>query len=170
MHPSILLQPGTFTVLLAPEERLVQILHRHAPHFQRYLTLYVCGNYSRILNGIDRRCPEFSVQRAFTGFQLQKILAEAHQTIIWVEHDPTLYEENGVPVRLISLALKDAARTSAVVLCSPACDPVLCEMARFADRIFYLETADGRLPYRAQATGLSREKPPSQSQTRLEIF
>jgi hypothetical protein len=40
---------------------------------QRYKILFICGNYSRILNRLNRNFTELEVRRAFTVFQLMTI-------------------------------------------------------------------------------------------------
>jgi len=94
LHPSVTLESGTFSVVTAPEELVLRGLNG-TPALSRFLFLYVCGNYSRLLTGIRRRSAHFEVRRAFTLFQLLTILREAHHTIIFVEHDPSLYEDAG---------------------------------------------------------------------------
>jgi len=153
LSPSILLQPGTFTILIAPEEQFVRFINQHFPHLQRHLTLYISGNFSRILGRIDRGCTDFDVQRAFTGFQLISILREAHHSLIWLEHDPGLCDDEGAPVRLIAATLAEAAGTSTVILYAPAYDAALREMAGVADRIFCLLASDEDCFSRSSARG-----------------
>jgi DNA polymerase I len=94
LHPSVTLESGTFSVVTAPEELVLRGLNG-TPALSRFLFLYVCGNYSRLLSGIRRRSAHFEVRRAFTLFQLLAILREAHHTILFLEHDPSLYEDEG---------------------------------------------------------------------------
>jgi hypothetical protein len=166
MHPSVLLQPGAFSLLIAPGERVLRTFLQ-SPHLRRYLTLYVCGNYSRLLPGIDRSGTQFQIRRAFTGFQLMRILEEAHHTVVWVEHDPTLYDDAGVPTRHIAQAFKSAAERAAVVLYAPEYDAVMREISYRADRLFYLEDSTG-LPFH----GIAPVPPaqPIRDQTTLEVF
>jgi DNA polymerase I len=104
LHPSVTLESGTFSVVVAPEEPVLRGLNG-TPALSRFLFLYVCGNSSRLLTGIRRRSAHFEVRRAFTLFQLLTILREAHHTILFVEHDPSLYEDasprsRGAPSRV----------------------------------------------------------------------
>jgi hypothetical protein len=94
LHPSVTLESGTFAVVTAPEELVLRGLNG-TPALSRFLFLYVCGNYSRLLTGIRRRSAHFEVRRAFTLHQLLTILREAHHTVLFVEHDPSLYEDAG---------------------------------------------------------------------------
>jgi DNA polymerase I len=185
LHPSVTLESGTFSVVMAPEEPVLRGLNG-TPALSRFLFLFVCGNYSRLLTGIRRRSTNFEVRRAFTLFQLLTILREAHHTILFVEHDPSLYEDagprsRGVPSPLdgpgslqdpgyllpeVAGALAEAARTAAVVLYAPRPDPALSILARRADRVFCLEA--GERGHRAVRTG--RGLPPGGDQTTLEVF
>ena len=166
LHPSVTLESGTFSVVMAPEELVLRGLNG-TPALSRFLFLYVCGNYSRLLTGIRRRSAHFEVRRAFTAFQLLTILREAHHTVIFVEHDPSLYEDagprsRGAPSPLddpgtlrdpgilpeVAGALAEAARTAAVVLYAPRPEPALSALARRADRVFCIEAGErgGRAP------------------------
>jgi DNA polymerase I len=162
LHPSVTLESGTFSVVTAPEELVLRGLNG-TPALSRFLFLYVCGNYSRLLTGIKRRSAHFEVRRSFTLFQLLSILREAHHTIIFVEHDPSLYEDAGGLLPEVAGALAEAGRTAAVVLYAPRPDPTLRALARQADRVFCLEAGDrGPRP--------ARGPPPGGDQTTLEVF
>jgi DNA polymerase I len=162
LHPSVTLESGTFSVVTAPEELVLRGLNG-TPALSRFLFLYVCGNYSRLLTGIRRRSAHFEVRRAFTLFQLLTILREAHHTILFLEHDPSLYEDAGPLLPEVAGALTEAARTAAVVLYAPRPDPALSLLARRADRVFCLEGGS-----RAARSG--RGFPPGGDQTTLEVF
>ena len=165
LHPSVTLESGTFSVVLAPEELVLRGLNG-TPALSRFLFLYVCGNYSRLLTGIHRRSAHFEVRRAFTLFQLLTILGEAHHTVIFVEHDPSLYEDAGSLLPEVAGALAEAAQTAAVILYAPRQDPALSALARRADRVFCVEAGEKGL--RAARTG--RGLPPAGDQTTLEVF
>ena len=92
LHPAITLGFRAFHVLVAPVQMLVEALNSHL-NLQRFEVLYVCGNYSRILSGLDRRFTALEVRRAFTAFQLMTILEENRHTLLILEHDPLLYED-----------------------------------------------------------------------------
>ncbi|MCX6698226.1 MAG: hypothetical protein NTV84_11930, partial [Methanoregula sp.] len=85
------LYPGTFNAVIAPEKVMVFALNSNAD-LQRFLFLYVSGNYSRLLTAIDRTSKNFEVRRSFTAHQLFTILKEASHTVVLVEHDPTLFD------------------------------------------------------------------------------
>ena len=60
------IQAGTFNVLVSPEELALRAL-RGVVVPGRFLVLYVCGNYSRLLSRIGLRVAEFDIRRAFTS-------------------------------------------------------------------------------------------------------
>jgi hypothetical protein len=138
LHPLIAIESGTFTVIIAPVEMITQALNT-CPAIQRYLTLYICGNYSRILSDIHRTCTNFVIQRAFTSYQLLTVLQESHHTIIFLEHDPSLYEDDRKMLFPVAMALKEAARTADVICYAPVHDSSSRRLAKQADRVFYFE-------------------------------
>jgi len=70
--PTVSLLPETFSVLIAPVELLAGALNSHL-ELQRYKILFISGNYSRILNRLNRNITELEVRRANTLFQLMTI-------------------------------------------------------------------------------------------------
>jgi hypothetical protein len=72
---------------------------------------FINGNYSRILNRLNRNITELEVRRAFTVFQLMTILEENHHSFLIVEYDPLLYEDaEKRMVEYLAQALKLQAR------------------------------------------------------------
>ena len=159
LHPSVSLTPNTFSVLVAPGEVLAGAINGH-PELQRCKTLFICGNYSRILSRLDRNVTVLDVRRAFTVFQLMTILEENHHSLLIVEHDPLLYEDAGEMVEYLAQALKQASREATVLLYAPAMDPHLQKLTELADRVFciYSEPAAsrGRGKAEARAPGAQR--------------
>jgi hypothetical protein len=150
LHPAITLQTGTFNAVIAPEETILAGINDNRV-LQRFLFLYVSGNYSRLLTGINRRSVNIEVRRAFTAFQLLQILRESYHTILFVEHDPSLYEGAEELAGQVGEALKEVGSHALVVLYTPRPDSSFEKMTRFADRVFYLATGAG--------PGAGREKP-----------
>jgi DNA polymerase I len=171
LHPSVTLSSGTFSALVAPEELVLAGLNDN-PVLKRFLFLFICGNYSRLLTGINRRSVSIEVRRAFTAFQLLTILRESYHTIIFVEHDPTLYEGAGdEAVGQVAEALKSAGQGSVVVLYAPAEDPPFSEMAQLADRFFALSSLpDPPLPRARRAGKVRHPAALARGQTTLEGF
>jgi len=163
------IQAGTFNVLVSPEELALRTL-REAVGPGRFLVLYVCGNYSRLLSRINLRTAEFGIRRAFTSSQLLSILDDAHQTFVFLEHDPSLFAESEEMVEYASIALKELSRESTVVLYAPAFDGTLQKIAKKADRVFCFEAVElgrrSRRPARRSAPGDAR----LDGQSTLEVF
>jgi len=112
--PAVTLQTGSYNAVAAPTDLILAALNSDG-ELQRFMFLYVSGNYSRILNGVHRT-KNFDVRRAFTAFQLVTILSEAYHTVILVEHDPTLYDgpERNMLMAQVTCALKSAAEEAMV--------------------------------------------------------
>jgi DNA polymerase I len=134
------LLPGTFNAVIAPERVIVSALNSHAD-LQRFLFLFVCGNYSRLLSSINRTSANFEVRRAFTAHQLFTILKEASHTIVFVEHDPTMFDGAEKMITPVSAALRDAGREALVILYTPSVDRPFLALVRSADRIFQITPA-----------------------------
>jgi hypothetical protein len=168
LHPAITLGFRAFHVLVAPVQMLVEALNGHL-NMQRFEVLYVCGNYSRILSGLDRRFTALEVRRAFTAFQLMTILEENRHTLLILEHDPLLYEDARKMVEYVSLAMKEASKSSIVLLYSPASDSFLEEMMNYADRVFYFVEGP-RAATRPSAKNCRKAQAGFESQTTLGAF
>jgi len=151
------IQPWAFNVLVAPEDIAIGLLRSRLGQ-GRFLSLYVCGNYSRLLSGINLRNVELDVRRAFTASQLLSIAEEAHHTFVFIEHDPTLYSESDGMTEYVSLALRELSRESTVVLYSSGLDDQLRAISIKADRVFCLERSLARSerPQRREAHGRVR--------------
>jgi hypothetical protein len=128
--------------------------------------LYVSGNYSRILDKLDRRFTELGVLRAFTAHQLLTILKEAYQTLIILEHDASLFEDASEMAEYVGHALKGASEGSAVLLYSPWTDPHIEEISKFADRVFVFNKVHKYVYKRA----LKKVTPGPRGQRTLEAF
>ncbi len=165
LYPTITLRSRSFNALLAPREMFIQALNRNL-NLQRFRVLYVSGNYSAVLSRLDRRFEALEIRRGFTVFQLMTILEEAHHSLIFVEHDPLLYEDAQEMAEYVSRALMEAARDATVLLYSPGADPFLEELIKNADRVFYFDERP-----RSEAGIAAKASPRAQkSQTTLEAF
>ena len=136
--PGITTEANSFTMLIAPEEVASEAVENHI-NSRNFTFLYICGNFSRVLSRIRDRCINFDVRRAFTVFQLLKILEESHHSSIFIEHDPVLYEDNRDLLEYVSLALRDVSNRSTILLYSPFPDSFLSEISLKADRIILVE-------------------------------
>ena len=137
LQKGLVLQPGTFNAVIAPECVVISMINTNAD-LQRYLFLFVGGNYSRILSGVHRTATNFDVQRAFTAHQLFIILSTASHTFIFVEHDATLYDGAWDMITSIAGALLEISRESTVILYSPTPDRAFRALIRDANRVYFL--------------------------------
>jgi len=134
LSKGITLHPGTFTAVIAPEKKILAALNSNRD-LQRFLFLYVCGNYSRILSGISRTSTNFEVRRPFTAEQFLTVINEVGHTIVFIEHDPTLFDGAGRMLEPVGSALGQAGREALVILWAPASDRSFAALARQADRV-----------------------------------
>jgi len=153
----VTIHPGSFTAVIAPERRILLALNGNKD-LQRFLFLYVSGNYSRLLTGISRTSGNFEVRRPFTADQLLSVINESGHTILFVEHDPTLFDGAERLYEPVASALKQAGREALVLLWAPENDRSFAALARRADRIIEIIAEDkgpkgyglpGRRPGRA---------------------
>lgn len=145
------LYPGSCNAVVAPVNVMVSAINSNAD-LQRFLFLYIGGNYSRVLSGIHRDSTNFEIRRAFTAHQLLSVLREVSHTIVLVEHDPTLFEGAEKMLAPVAGALKDAGRESLVILYAPAIDRTFATLMRQADRIIEIAAPEDlslRVPPRA---------------------
>jgi DNA polymerase I len=131
----IVLSPGRFYAIVAPIETMLAGLNDN-PVIGRYTTVLIGGNFSRLLNGINRTSGNFEIRRAFTVHQLLTILREEYHSIVIVEHDPTLYEDAGEVKRVVPPTMKDVSHDSIFVLYAPKMDRHFAYLAHTADHIF----------------------------------
>ena len=104
LHPAINLDMRAFHILVSPLQMLMRALNDHLD-LQRFEVLFICGNFSRILSGLDRRFASLQVRRAFTVFQLMAVLEDSRHTLLIIEHDPLLYEDAEEMVEYVSQAM-----------------------------------------------------------------
>ena len=145
-------------------ELFIEMLNRNLDPY-KFSTIYVCGNYSAILTHLHRKFEDLNIRRAFTVFQLMTVLEEAHHSLIFIEHDPLIYEDAQEMAWYLSKAMKEAANEAAVLLYAPGVDPSFEELTKDADRIYYFAEAPRDAP-RMQAKAFSKMK----NQTTLGAF
>ena len=133
---------------------------------QRYKILFISGNYSRILNRLNRNFTQVEVRRAFTVFQLMTILEENHHSFLIVEHDPLLYEDAGEMVEYLAQALKQTSREATILLYAPALDPQTQKMTEQADWMFFFY----EMPNHQQKTGQKTDLKMPIAQKTLEAY
>ncbi|MBO8182827.1 MAG: hypothetical protein H0Z28_08555 [Archaeoglobus sp.] len=142
---------GGLTALRSPVEVAV-VAVRNYLEIHPFSMLYICGNYSRVLDHLDR---DFDVRRAFTAYQLFSILEDVYQDVVFIEHDPLLFDvfgrgkngdENGSNVNAdyslaenLSLAIRDVAKGRLIIYYSPFNDPFFNLIAKNSDRVLIFE-------------------------------
>jgi hypothetical protein len=164
------LHPCTFNAVIAPEKMMISALNSNTD-LQRFLFLYVSGNYSRLLSSINRSSKNFEVRRAFTSHQLFTILKEVSHTVLLIEHDPTLFDGAQEMIPQIAGMLKDIGRESLVIVYTPSIDRSFSVLMRQADHIIEFAPADdfvGTPQYRSPRSHRSRESLPYAQRT-LEV-
>lgn len=166
LRSPLTLTPNSFSVLIAPTEVLVDSLNYNLKELERLQVLYVSGNYSRILDKLDRRFTELDVRRAFTAHQLMTALKEAYQTLIILEHDPSLFEDASEMAEYVGQALKEVSNGSSVLLYSPWTDRHLDCISKFADRVFVFSEVHKYVCRRAS----KKAKPGPRGQRTLGAF
>lgn len=158
LRKGITLRQGTFTAIIAPERTLIAALNT-APELDRFLFLFVCGNYSRLISHIGRESANFEVRRPFTADQFLAVINESAHTIIFIEHDGSLFDGAERLLLPAGSALREAGREALVILYSPVMDRSFSALSQQADRLIEIlvpgeEPAERRMaPYRPQRGG-----------------
>jgi hypothetical protein len=146
INDRIVLQPGKFYAIIASPEIILAGLNDN-PTFQRYTSVLICGNYSRLVNGFNRVSTNFNIRRAFTAHSLMTILQENFHSIVILEHDASMYDDAGEVKRVIPHAMKDVSRDAIFVLYAPKMDKHFAFLTYSADHIIsYENTNDAILP------------------------
>jgi hypothetical protein len=165
LYQSITLRSRSFNALLAPREMFIQALNSNL-NLQRFKILYVAGNYSAILGKLDRKFTNLDVRRGFTVFQLMTILEEASHSLIFVEHDPMLYEDAKEMTEYVSQSMMGAAKNAVVMLYAQVADLYFEELVENADRVFFFNEWLSVSPRIVTKDQLQDQK----NQTTLEAF
>ena len=164
LHPSVTLRTGTFSAVIAPEECVLAGMNTSRV-LRRFLFLYLCGDSSRLLQGIDRSSVQMEVRRAVSVSALTGLIRGAYHTIIFAEHDPAIYEGDEEAMDRVADALHAAGERALVALYAPVSDPSFERLSRKADRVFHitpvwpLAAAAARKPARIRhpsATGIGQ--------------
>ena len=171
LRKGITLQQGTFTAVIAPEPVILSALNA-IPDIGRFLFLFLCGNYSRILSRINRTSSNFEIRRPFTADQLLTALKEASHTVIFIEHDPTLFDNADRLLDPVAAALRNAGHEALVILYSPDMDRSFATLARQADRLIEIVHTDEPVySGQYQSSRLRRQgSPPAPTQKTLGVF
>jgi hypothetical protein len=171
LRKGLVIQQGTFNAVIAPEPVILSALNGN-PGLGRFLFLFVCGNYSRLLSKINRTSSNFEIRRPFTADQLLNVVKEAGHTIIFIEHDPTLFDGADRLLVPLAFALRDAGHGALVILYSPSMDRPFAVLARQADRVIEILHEDGPVHRELRPAGRFHRQNDSLSwsQKTLEVF
>jgi DNA polymerase I len=123
---------------VAPVENILVGLNDN-PVIGRYTSILIGGNFSRLLNRINRVSGNFEIQRAFTVHQLLTILRGDDHSIVIVEHDPTIYDDAGNAKPFVPLTMKALSRNCIFILYTPTMDRSFAYLASAADHIYYYD-------------------------------
>jgi DNA polymerase I len=155
LRKGLSLQQGSFTAIVGPERMIITALNSNED-LRRFLFLFISGNYSHILAHLNRNTKNFEVQRAFTADQLLSMLRAVGHTVVFVEHDASLYDEAFHLVDVISGTLKDLARDALIILYTSQADRSFLALARRADRYIEFIPID-ETPIRIRTARVSRQ-------------
>jgi hypothetical protein len=167
LRKGMTLHPCTLNTVIAPEKVMISALNNNMD-LQRFLFLYVSGNYSRLLSSINRSSKNFEVRRAFTAHQLFTLLKEVSHTVLLIEHDPTLFDGAAEMMPQIAGMLKDISRESLVILYTPSIDRSFSVLMRQASHIIEFAPADnfvGTPEYRSPRSHRNSETLPYAQRT-----
>jgi hypothetical protein len=155
----ITIEPCTFTAVIGPERAVIDMINDN-PDLQRYLFLFISGNFSRILSSIQRTGQNFEIRRPFTAHQLYTTLREAAHTVIFIEHDPTMFDGAWDMIKIIAGALRQISHETTIIIYSPTMDRAFSALIQDAPRVICL-TTDER--------GASRQPRRNNTQMTLDI-
>lgn len=171
IRKGITLRQGTFSAVIAPEQVILSALNGN-PEIGRFLFLYVCGNYSRLVSQINRTSSNFEVCRPFTADQFLTVIREGGHTIVFIEHDATLFESAERLLEPAGSALREAGRDALVILYAPTMDRSFATLARNADRLIEIVRPEdaGVKQYLVPCRDGRHGKNPAQGQTTLGVL
>ena len=166
LRNGITIDPCSFAAVVGPAQVAKDLINTNRD-LQRYLFLYVSGNYSRILTDVSRTSTNFDVRRAFTAHQFFTILNEVSHTVVFIEHDPTLFDGAWDMIAPIAGALCQISRESTVILYSPVADRSFTLLTRNARHVIcFLRKED---PARAGADSLLKKAVRKEAQMTLDV-
>lgn len=119
----------------ADEELLIPVLESILNREERPSCLYICGIYPRILPKLRRDNP-FHLRRAANPYQVLTIINEASHKLVFIEHDPSLYEDAAEIAEEIGKRCDEICPKSTIVYFWPYPDNIIRKhLERSARRI-----------------------------------
>ncbi len=134
LAPQVWVQTGTFAAIIAPEELMLPALTN--PAVGKYLLLYLTGTHSGILPALRVRPGTMDVVQLQSPEALAAAVRKAHHTIVFVEHDPSLYD-SPEDVAQVARSLKAAAGEALVLLYTKKSDQWFDCFLPEADQVYY---------------------------------
>ncbi len=129
-----------FNVLCAPADVCRACVEDYVES-HRFPALYVCGNGSSVIGKLKGY---LHVRRGFTIHQLMEILLDAYEDVIFIKHDPLLFEDvNFSAFEDFVLLLRQVGRERLLVYFSSKRDRIFDFIAGLADRYVYVEEDAG---------------------------
>ncbi|MBO8179674.1 MAG: hypothetical protein H0Z19_04225 [Archaeoglobus sp.] len=129
---------GGFNAVAAPQEVCLDFLNRYR---SRFPALYVCGNRSKVLDGVRGN---FGVRRGFTIHQVIEILLNAYQDTVFIEHDAMLFEDCDFhTLEDFVMLLRQIGRDRTVVYFTTKRDRIFDFITTLADRYILVEAEEG---------------------------
>ena len=168
LRKGMTLYPGTFNAVIAPEKVMASALTANAD-LQRFL--YVSGRYSRLLSFIKRSAGNVEVRRACTARQVFALLQEVRHIVVFLEHDPAVFDGAEEMIPQVGGILREIGRESLVILYAPSPDRSFSLLMRHADRFIEITAANdlgGTTMYRCYHSLRYREIVPCSQQV-LEV-
>ena len=166
LTPAVSLYTGTFSALIAPEELVLTAIT--SPKNSKYSFLYLAGPVSGILPALARPPGAMEIRRVVSPLHLAGEVRAAQHTIVFVEHDPSLYgcdEETVPPAR----AMAAGAGGSVMVIYTSKTDARFDLVLPYTDRVYFFRkppVPDRRPAYRERTC----RNEPARGQSTLEGF
>jgi len=79
---------GGLTAIRGPVEIAIAAVRDYIENHP-FSMLYISGNHSRVL---DHLKGDFDVKKVFTVYQIFGILEDVSHSVVFIEHDPLIYE------------------------------------------------------------------------------
>ncbi|RQD81713.1 MAG: hypothetical protein D5R99_01475 [Methanocalculus sp. MSAO_Arc1] len=111
------------------------------------------------------------MRRAFTAHQLLTILRDAGHTIVFIEHDPTLFADAGGGVlAAVGQTMAECAAGSIVILYTPVPDRSFGVLAGYAGQIITMGESQQKDAERRTGSRGGHERRKASDQATLEVF
>ena len=134
LTPAVSLYTGTFNALIAPEELVLTAIT--SPKNSKYSLLYLAGPVSGILPALVRPPGTMEIRRVVSPLHLAREIRAAQHTTVFIEHDPSLYDndEDTVPP---ARAMAEGAGGTVMVIYTPKNDTRFDLVLPYADRVYF---------------------------------